>query len=868
MRLPNILFFLLCVSSWAFSSVQGPPRKPQTNLPSDRQRRYVQIITTNSRVYTIPFKGYVDGVMTRMPISYGAYKQGWQPNLYCRIENIGDTDVINPWLTVNGKGDWRTLEKIVAEAIQGCTTDAEKARALWEWERKHRFHACTWDQECDDAVKVHNVYGYTLCGNDAVVLDDMFKAAGLKTRPGRPVGHVVTEAFYEGEWHMLDGDEHVICLRRDNKTIASEAEIVRDHDLMKRTHTYSIGQPEDPLLDQFSASLYGYEGERGGERPRYTKHTMFFRLRPGESIEWRWTHIGKEYSAGEEAKPGEPWHDGIGSLRQWGATAYDNLRNGKWIYRVPLEKPVWRKGVVSAENVAEPAASSVPGGKAGLYPANTTKPVNVVWRLASPWIFVGAQIRASYRLVGENAYLRWSFSSDNQKWQSVYERHGSEEGYAMPRFDSLISPRGKPMYEFFVRLEFQGEAGSVVNNVIFDNDVQMSLLGMPELVVGDNRIEYTDETPEPHLVKITHAWLERTEWRPPTAPPAPIFPRNGATVEGTQFVFKWQPAQIVDAAGRRKPETEKLKIVDYHIEVYERADLRWPLSPNFEKLVSKTPSKGKAEWRIPYVGLLNPGQTYYWRVRALDSNGVWGPWSEAWTFRCEAPGVPLNLQAYVQSDGTIKISWQPNPEGRKPVAYKVYGSDEQGFTASDTEYMLRTGRGFCDTMEEYNAKAQKGEDPFWGDVRMPPNLITKTEETSLTVVGPHLPWPNVNKAFYRVVAIDEKGNESGASDYVAVPRPYIYTAPSPVAHVGQLYRYEPKSIFSIGHLTCNGSYNAAFWHREKLIWTLDKGPSWLKLRGDVLEGIPSSPGRFEVVLKVTNNKQQSAQQRFMLEVQP
>jgi transglutaminase-like putative cysteine protease len=98
--------------------------------------------------------------------------------------------VINPWLTVNGLGDWRTLEKIAAEATRGCTTDAEKARAIWEWGRKHRYHACTWDGECDDAVKVHNVYGYTLCGDDAIIIDDMFRAAGLKTRPGRPVGQL------------------------------------------------------------------------------------------------------------------------------------------------------------------------------------------------------------------------------------------------------------------------------------------------------------------------------------------------------------------------------------------------------------------------------------------------------------------------------------------------------------------------------------------------------------------------------------------------------------------------------------------------------------------------------------------------------
>ena len=105
--------------------------------------------------------------MTRMPISYGAYRQGWQPNVFARLENLGDTDVVNPWLTANGAGDWRSVERMAAEATRGCRTDAEKARAIWEWQRHRRFHGLHWDGEVSDAVKALNVYGYTLCGDDA-----------------------------------------------------------------------------------------------------------------------------------------------------------------------------------------------------------------------------------------------------------------------------------------------------------------------------------------------------------------------------------------------------------------------------------------------------------------------------------------------------------------------------------------------------------------------------------------------------------------------------------------------------------------------------------------------------------------------------
>jgi hypothetical protein len=223
-----------------FGAHQGPPKVKWRSIPGDLEKKHEEVITTGSHIYEVTMAGNIDGVMTCMPISYGAYYQGWQPNRFMRLENIGETDIVNPWITINGKQNWRTLKQIANEATAGCTSEREKARAIWEFQRNHRFHATTWDSECDDAVKVYNIYGYTLCGNDAKVISDLWKVVGLRTRRGYPVGHVVAEVFYDGEYHLLDGDEHAIYLRRDNTTIASEAEIVRDHDLVKRTHTYGI----------------------------------------------------------------------------------------------------------------------------------------------------------------------------------------------------------------------------------------------------------------------------------------------------------------------------------------------------------------------------------------------------------------------------------------------------------------------------------------------------------------------------------------------------------------------------------------------------------------------------------------------------
>ena len=60
--------------------------------------------------------------------------------------------------------------------------------------------------------------------------------------------------------------------------------------------------------------------------------------------------------------------------------------------------------------------------------------------------------------------------------------------------------------------------------------------------------------------------------------------------------------------------------------------------------------------------------------------------------------MPLNLRAAPDTQkGTVDIAWDDNPQGRRPARYKVYGSDERGFSASDAEHVVRMGHGFCQT---------------------------------------------------------------------------------------------------------------------------------------------------------------------------
>ncbi|MHC4542583.1 MAG: hypothetical protein ACYS74_22845, partial [Planctomycetota bacterium] len=536
--LPAVLM-LAIYSGGVFSAHQGPRKERWHSVEGDREKRHEEVT-----------------------ISYGAYHQGWQPNRFMRLENIGDTDVLNPWITVNGKRNWRTVEDIAAEATAGCTSERDKARAAWEFQRNHRFHATTWDRECDDAVKVYNIYGYTLCGNDAKVISDLWKAAGLRTRRGYPVGHSVAEAFYDGEYHLLDGDEHAIYLRRDNTTIASEAEVVRDHDLVKRTHTYGIERRDNRATDEFSASLYGYEGRRRGELGGRSKHTMAYTLRPGESIEWRWDHIGKQYTAGTEAPDGKWRKDGEGDLAVWGERAYDNMRNGIMRYVPNLEDSIYRKAVESETNIT---AAWEDGVRPAIHPSKTGQSASVIWRIASAYVIVGGKIEARFHRKNTEDLLRVKLSRDAKQWETLWTAQATGDFHHEVIFDDKLSQRGFPQYEYFLQVEMESktEKGDVgIDSIEFTTNVQMSLLGLPELELGENLVRYADQTKGLRRVRITHSWMERTGWcRPSTA--NTTMPADGATVEGTRVKFRWAPPACSGSS----------QVEDYHFQLSNTPDM-------------------------------------------------------------------------------------------------------------------------------------------------------------------------------------------------------------------------------------------------------------------------------------------------------
>ncbi len=788
-------------------------------LPADETpRRHVEVVAASGHEYTITMGGTLDGPTTRDPIGYQPWSQGFEPMRAVRLANAGDTVVVNPWIFTNDRGCWRTVRELVDHVTAPCESELDRALALWWWETRHRWHFTTGDGHNLDPVKVWNIFGHTLCGNDAYVLADCWRTAGLRTRFPRLQGHSVTEVWADGGWRLLDGDENIVTLLRDNETPAAEADIRRDHDLIKRTHCYGILRPDSRQIDEFSASLYAHDEQPDPDRDlqSHIEHEMKFTLRPGEALIWAWDHRGRVYC---------PWEK---------ATSVERLTpmicNGRWEFTPRLTMERVAADAESAAGLADAGGALRAGAEGG----------ELVYRIAAPYAMVGGRLA-----VGAQGEVEAGLSWDGREWLPLNLGDGARGRTA--DLDEQFPHDGEIRFEYLLRIRLG--PGAVLRVLAVRNDLQMAPLCMPYLELGENRIRYVDETDGPRRVTVTHEWIETDANRPPSAPPAPIFPADAAELDRTKFVFEWEPAADPDGDA----------IEDYQLMLARYEDMRWPLSPNFFKLISHTADAGTASYTVPYRGLLNPGTTYYWRVRARDERGAWGPWSEVWEFTPGGPGIPLELRADVDDAArTVTISWRDNTHGSRPVRYKVYGSDEQGFTIADTEYQVWVGN--------------QGPERDWQS--RPGNLMAETSKRSIQVVGAGLDHENANRAFYRVVAIDANGVESGPSDFLAMPRPFVFTAPPAEVAAGARYRYQARTIRSIGDLRCRTlepgkSYNAKFWDVEHPAWSLVESPGWLTIdaeSGEVSGSAPAEPGEHAVTVKVETEGVGEDLQRFTLAV--
>lgn len=527
-------------------------------------------------------------------------------NVEITIENIGNTPLVNPRMTVNGLYDWFDTGALAAEITRECRTDEEKALAIWSWIRYRTHQKSVSDRAALHPVRGLNGYGFGICGHTAAWVKRLATAAGLQARVQELWGHTVAEIYYDDAWHLLDANAKAFYLNRDNRTIASLAQVERDRGLIERSihprelEPWVIGPDAPGRNEQFVGYLVSskdnYE-EHSYDDEISKPYTMAMTLRPGEKLARWWTP--------RQGKSGQlTWEPDLAKVD----------------IRPYLSIPHWGN-IVTAKD-GQTAAIRVAELQDSMY----TRPSVFSIAIQSPYPIEGGRFSGKVVKEGRSNLDLVSIFFGPPGWRrgDLYESHGQQMQEEVDlSLDSPIQRSGN-RYGYTLGFALRGNAESTppsqtgIRAFRSVTDLQVSPHSLPALSLGGNTVRFWHQSQQPAKVRITHRWREVRDRIPPGPVTAVIGPLQGTEVSTLTPLLQWKKPDVGEAG-------------DYQVMVSLRPDCRWPLATTLQQNVGSS----LAEWTVP-ASFLNRATTYYWKVRARSNSGDVGPWSPVFRFRTAA----------------------------------------------------------------------------------------------------------------------------------------------------------------------------------------------------------------------------------------
>ena len=672
------------------------------------------------------------------------------------------------------------MSSLTTEVFKNTFTSKEKTLVLWQFLNDNRVHYYppNWDAYVNYNMLM--CYGYGTC--DIVTWDArlFMQYIGYSTNSSYMVHHTVANIHTSGNDYLLDSDMKVFYLNYDNSNLVGFNDVLNDKYLIYRTKHYGKNIKYDKAVDKWVSRLYyqeylnkkNFEGIKGWQPPIYD-----FTLRPGERVEYSWDET-KMY------------------VQNWGteteiptAFAKNIIANGEYIYSNNFKTAELSELFDDYKNIA----TSSPAISPHIYASNDS--AYFIISVNSPFPIVDAYLKGNFIQNSINDSIEVFWSSDNNIWAKKWLINEVGNFSDSINFQSqllyIINNQSLPLtYNYYLKFLFhKANSDSIdgVDSLYIENTFLTSRFFLPTLVKGINQINYSDYNGTDTLrnLEIKINWQETNENHPPSIVQDAIFPKNGATVDSLYFGFSWVPATDVDGD----------QITDYEFFLSDRPDMLYPLSPNFNLYVSALGDGANPYYKVKETGWLNDGTTYYWKVRAKDSRGAWGDWSQIWNFTPKGVMQPVDLKYEFKNDSLL-LSWRRNSSGKLPDCFKIYGSDEAVGFVPDAK-----------------------------------NIIGLTRDSSFII---QYNGGNALKTFYRVSACTNDGQESLPSNYISIPYPYLYSKLDTLVP-GKTFKFE---------LAVNEKFRPLFYYGEDTIFyqskiVFDTIPYWLTVSiGNIVSGLP------------------------------
>jgi len=300
-----------------------------------------------------------------------------------------------------GAPDLTSQETMLASILKPGMQEEERALAIWKFLIDWRYHFTPAEQgdELHDPVKFLNVYGYGFCDDCATNFAVLARKAGLQSRVWGLSGHVVAEAFYDGQWHMFDPD-HEVIYRNERAVIAGVEELAQHPELITKTPQDPIGSTSQSIADLYTST----NDNRASERQPVINDTVLAPvLEPLDQVEFRFT-------------------------------------NSKYVHQKP-----------SVDSAKPPVVGNGTLKRTSPFLQNLkqTGPHQRQWHLKWPYVFLKGTL--SLKLNSTETLPSVFVSQDTKSWQKLDEV--VNENNLLVSLDRWLQNQPTAVYECFVRLE-------------------------------------------------------------------------------------------------------------------------------------------------------------------------------------------------------------------------------------------------------------------------------------------------------------------------------------------------------------------------------------------------------------------------------